>query len=75
MLFPSTAEEETVRTRKSGTFRTGILSMTEDIYFSLLPDAEDCRHDLISFNPSGKRHEGNRTRICGKTMLVFCVAE
>lgn len=36
VLFPPTAEAETVRTRKSGTFRTGILSMTKDIYFSLM---------------------------------------
>ena len=35
MPFPPTVEAETVKTRKS----TGILSMTKDIYFSLLTDA------------------------------------
>lgn len=75
VLVPSTAEAENVRTRKSGTFRTGILSTTKDIYFSLLTDAEDCGHEPTSFNAGGKRHEGNCTRIWGENVLFFCVAE
>lgn len=71
VLFPPTAEPETVRTRKS----TEILSMTKDIYFSLLTDAEDCGHEPIYSNAGGKRHEGNPKRIWGENILLFCVAE